>query len=876
MISDALLPCSFSLHQMSEQDRRRRQSEREAAEDFFGESADNYVDVNAGMHVASDDDAAPPQSGEVARSQARRNARAAAPGADDFKESEALRLREFRASQADAADGGAAARVAEAQRKRGRRASQAAAADGGAAARAAEAQRRRELRASQADAADGGAAAREAEAQRKRTARLKRTDPQNDAHNARRRAAAADARAQAQRLADGLPVQHVARAAADAMLPDAGAAAVAGAGADAAAADAHANQQHRFLPKNLTADQIRRIADRSFPCDRDAGSIPYIASCLGYLDYKGKFNKPALKSFFGKLQKRHKNELLVVLGKQPWRPDEFISEADYNVKRYVRLYDIEVMTMGVKQCACCSRLAVTPGIVLDDKCTVFQEYAVESNKEAVRMFRADGVYKLEKQHQADGAWELLTDVCKRCHGEVGREMQPTFCPESGFLHGIDVPECLRCLSFAEESLISMINPVLAVAILKNGARKLKGTVSYIDRSLMVKMIANALPRMPADVESLWLEKQTGAASAKKFSMFRVRRAKVEAALRWLIAHSPAYAKVTIDQAALASLPDDDVVEATHARVGDKDGNRADAAEDLGPAPLQRPDEADVPVDEHDDGSVYEDVDLQEGVFVADGKRQDDAADMINRVAAHFNQEGAGDAMDAAAPAGAADAAAAAPAAAPADAAPPRFRQEYSDKFVNPFSTKYFFSMAWPTLFMPERVTDGDRVYADTPAEFSRQKPRKFKCSFVDWAQWLIQSGDGRYMAHPTLKFSLLSMKQREQMRASTSFNVTQMEGAEPPNLAEMKEMLNTPDGKTKFASLYHNIASWGRNVAGSPAYWWSQRDNLAAMTRNELLESDSLPVAFTTGSMAEFYWPEVRVASCISLLQFSPCAVCMH
>ncbi len=101
------------------------------------------------------------------------------------------------------------------------------------------------------------------------------------------------------------------------------------------------------------------------------------------------------------------------------------------------------MTMSAKQCACCSRLAVTPGIVLDDKCTVFQENAVESNKEAVRMFRADGVYKLEKQHQADGAWELLKDVCKRCHGEVGREMQPTFCPESGFSHGIDVPDVPR-------------------------------------------------------------------------------------------------------------------------------------------------------------------------------------------------------------------------------------------------------------------------------------------------------------------------------------------------------------------------------------------------------------------------------------------------
>ena len=48
------------------------------------------------------------------------------------------------------------------------------------------------------------------------------------------------------------------------MLPDAGVAAD-GVGAAPAAAAAPANQQHRFLPKNLTPDQIRRIADSSFP-----------------------------------------------------------------------------------------------------------------------------------------------------------------------------------------------------------------------------------------------------------------------------------------------------------------------------------------------------------------------------------------------------------------------------------------------------------------------------------------------------------------------------------------------------------------------------------------------------------------------------------
>lgn len=72
---------------------------------------------------------------------------------------------------------------------------------------------------------------------------------------------------------------------------------------------------------------------------------------------------------------------------------------------------------------------------------------------------------------------------------------------------------------------------IKIEIGQAGARKLKRTVSYIDRSLMIKGIAAALPRMPVDVESIWLEKQTGAASAQKLTMFRVRRHTVEVAHR---------------------------------------------------------------------------------------------------------------------------------------------------------------------------------------------------------------------------------------------------------------------------------------------------------------------------------------------------------
>ena len=72
-------------------------------------------------------------------------------------------------------------------------------------------------------------------------------------------------------------------------------------------------------------------------------------------------------------------------------------------------------------------------------------------------------------------------------------------------------------------------------------------------------------------------------------------------------------------------------------------------------------------------------------------------------------------------------------------------------------------------------------------------------------------------------------------------------------------MSASEDGRAQLQALYRNVSSSGQNVPGSPPYWWRRKDDLAALTRAEHYESNALPIAFTTASMAEYFWPEVRL-----------------
>lgn len=193
--------------------------------------------------------------------------------------------------------------------------------------------------------------------------------------------------------------------------------------------------------------------------------------------------------------------------------------------------------------------------------------------------------------------DLVHDVCAACVEQLtarqgGEEHQPTFTDPAGFCHGVSVPECLKNLTFAEEALISIIQPACAVRKLKRGMSTVKGHVAFFDRSSSIKEVATMMPRLVADIEVVELRRQAGTGQTPTgWREFHCDRRKVEAALLWLVHNSPAYAGIAISMENLAALPIGQInvrvvdLEEDEEQRAATSGNADD--EDLGPAPAQQ-------------------------------------------------------------------------------------------------------------------------------------------------------------------------------------------------------------------------------------------------------------------------------------------------
>ena len=162
---------------------------------------------------------------------------------------------------------------------------------------------------------------------------------------------------------------------------------------------------------------------------------------------------------------------------------------------------------------------------------------------------------------------------------------------AGFSLGVPVPPEFQGLTFAEMALVARIQVAVPARKLKFGDRSLTGHVSFFDRTTNIAEVANVLPRLAADVKVMEFTAQVGRAANHTYRDFKVRRFKVEHALRWLCFHSPAYDRVTISDVNLALLPADGQLEVTVIQVPE-DPEVDD--EDLGPAAAQRAPAADEP------------------------------------------------------------------------------------------------------------------------------------------------------------------------------------------------------------------------------------------------------------------------------------------
>ena len=85
----------------------------------------------------------------------------------------------------------------------------------------------------------------------------------------------------------------------------------------------------------------------------------------------------------------------------------------------------------------------------------------------------------------------------------------------------------------------------------------------------------------------------------------------------------------------------------------------------------------------------------------------------------------------------------------------------------------------------------------------------------------MNSSDRRYAAHPTFKFSVTNIKQREKIMSSTLFNIQQMPEEEPMTRDGIQYTFRNHDNTIILSTNVRKIAFYGRNIVGSLPYCWA-------------------------------------------------------
>jgi hypothetical protein len=170
---------------------------------------------------------------------------------------------------------------------------------------------------------------------------------------------------------------------------------------------------------------------------------------------------------------------------------------------------------------------------------------------------------------------LTGNMCSECLKALKKDKVPNFALANGMWIG-RTPHELAYLTLPERILIAKFFPAAYIIKLypkKKGARHwdknqlysgLRGNVStyQLDQARITSMIDGSI--MPQTAEMLAATIGITFVGPKNLpertlpDMFRVRRTRVKRALEWLKEHNPLFANITISDARLAQLPEDDI------------------------------------------------------------------------------------------------------------------------------------------------------------------------------------------------------------------------------------------------------------------------------------------------------------------------------
>jgi signal recognition particle subunit SEC65 len=400
------------------------------------------------------------------------------------------------------------------------------------------------------------------------------------------------------------------------------------------------------------------------------------------------------------------------------------------------------------------------------------------------------------ERRLDMSMSSTNDVCKRCFRD--REPIKMFSSENNMDPG-NTPQELMDLTMVEQQLISKISPCINVHMLKHGGIASSGHCVTFPQE--VNEPGQIFPRLPQEIQIIRVRKQGKNNTSKEF---RVRRFKVQHALVWLKSNNPAFSDIIISQERLEALPTDGEIENINTVEYAPDTVHGS---DKGPAPEQM-DLGDIDSDTHSSVLLPEPaVNIRERVETV-------VADVVgnNNVNVQINRQGT-------------------------VTIPWPTR---SDIPISEFTTRYFFTMAFPYLF-PYGTGD-----------FHVNRPRTCT-SLADWADHLIWYQDGRFAHHQYFKFVVHNMIMRKRAFENSSFIVKQQLGEDHITISDLREQIQNGDNSVAKKILY-----FGSSLRGTSQYWAQRGRELRSLIQFQINEGNGLPSFFTTGSCAEYHFKPLR------------------
>ena len=422
-----------------------------------------------------------------------------------------------------------------------------------------------------------------------------------------------------------------------------------------------------------------------------------------------------------------------------------------------------------------------------------EQYWAKAN---INKFNKSVQYIVSQCTVCQEAWPLKSKtktpyMCSRCFRD--KKSPQKFSCENSMIPSC-VPHELQNLKQIEEMLIARALPIMRVYIKPGGQRRYSGHCINLPQN--VTELATSLPRYPKDVAVI-IVKVKG--KDNTFRDVTVRKKKVHNALVWLINNNPHYSKLTINEEALNSLPENGVppdlmtVETDDDIVSDDN-----CSPDAGP-----------PTDNPSEDIVYNDS-TEMSSFLPVGEQQQQEIEAVR------NQLSENE---------------------------PMLWPSVENEPLNEYQVSHLATMAFPTLF-PDGKGDptNQGLLRDVPLQERIKHLLKF-AEIID-GKWVY-----RFANHPRFSYWAFNMIQRKRILQQSGIFLKQNPGEAHLTIDELREMAASNNANVFMSKVSRYVG----NIAGTNAYWNRVREELKA-----IITSVGAPTLFFTFSSADMHWPELH------------------